>query len=164
MSNIKNVITHLYRASADIPVSVTVDVSREDEVYAEKTFKDVNSANEYINNKEYEDEVESFVQDKKQEITDDIYDDVDVSYDSSEEAKTEIKEVSVDSLSSYEVENFLRTNPSYKLASQEIVTSYYQDADSSVHPTVKTEKKKIFVEVVTNEEERKKEVNERVSS
>ena len=158
MSNIKNVITHLYKADVEVPVSVTVDYARDDYVYAEKTFNNLSSANAYITDKDYDDEVSELVAEKKQEVCDDIYDDVDVSYDSSDEAKTEVKAISVNDLSIYEVREFLKSNPTYVVASQKIITSYSDrnqgtisdpQQDDAVHTS--TEIKRIFVDVKQDE-------------
>jgi len=155
MSNIKNVITHLYKADVEVPVQVTVDIRREDEVSTSKMFMNINSANDYINNKEYEDEVSSLVECKQTDISDELVDEIDVSYDLSDEVNTEVRAVPVDDLCEYEVNSFLRSNPDYQMTTVEI-TAQLDDSSTEM------KKMKVFVQVV---QDQKVEVNDqRVSS
>ena len=141
MSSIKNVITHLYKADVEIPVHVSVDVDRQDEIYVDKTFSNLNSANDYINNKEYEDNLDTLISEKQSEVSDDLFDRVEVDYDSTEEAKTEVKAISVDELSDYEVREFLILNPTYQMSTVEI-TAQIDETGTEM------KKIKVFVEVV----------------
>jgi len=155
MSNIKNVITHLYKADVEVPVQVTVDIRREDEVSTSKVFMNLNSANDYINNKEYEDEVDSLVSCKQTDISDELVDEIDVSYDLSDEVNTEVRAVPVDDLCEYEVNAFLRSNPDYQMSTVEI-TAQLDETGTEM------KKMKVFVQVV---QDQKVEVNDqRVSA
>ena len=155
MSNIKNVITHLYKADVEVPVQVTVDIRREDEVSTSKMFMNINSANDYINNKEYEDEVSSLVECKQTDISDELVDEIDVSYDLSDEVNTEVRAVPIDDLDEYEVNFFLRSNPDYQMTTVEI-TAQLDETGTEM------KKMKVFVQVV---QDQKVEVNDqRVSS
>ena len=106
-------ISHLYIAEVEMPVEVSfTEPDTEDYVSVQKTFYDMKSATDYIDNENFIDEIESEMDSKK----DDIQDQLDVTLTKGLTTETEIKQKAVDDLNDRQIEVFLMRNPEYQLS------------------------------------------------
>jgi len=134
----QKIITTLYNANVEVPVTITYcEPDDKDTVYDDKTFTDLDSANNYMNNAEYD--LDDMLSDKKMYVEEELS--IDIEVDEEQEISKSISTKLVDDLTEHEINRFLKRNPELMLAKQQITTSF-SDAESDNL----IETRKVFVE------------------
>ena len=143
----QKIITTLYNANVEVPVTVSINEPCDrDTVYDDQTFYDLDSANNYMNNKEYN--LDKMLDEKRDYVEEDMS--IEVLVDEEQEIEKSVSTKLVNDLTDYEISRFLKRNPEFVLAQQQVITSFNED---NLQVLNTRETRKVFVEKQVDQKE-----------